>query len=306
MNTINSLENINLEKESVVTIGNFDGLHLGHLELIKKTSDYAKKNNLNSVVFTFSNHPLNYFKSNHIKNIISNEQKIDIINSLGIDIIINIKFDEFMTKIDKYTFVKDILKESLKAKKIIVGHDFTFAKKKEGNVDTLIELSKEFGFCVEVIDEIKINQKRISSTHIRHLIENGNVNEVKSYLGRNYSLDGIVVHARKLGRTIGFPTANMLFDEKILIPKGGIYASKVFIDDKVYFGATNIGFNPTVNGNKLSIETNIINFNEDIYDKRIKVEFLERIRDEKKFNSLDELKNQLKKDIEFVWENYLQ
>ena len=158
---------------------------------------------------------------------------------------------------------------------------------------------------MEVIKPIKIKDIRVSSTYVRELIETGNVYNVKEFLGRNYAIEGEVIHAKKLGRTIGFPTANLSIDDNILIPKNGIYAVKVYLGKREFYGATNIGYNPTVNGEGLSIETNILDFNEDIYGEVIKVEFLERIRDEKKFSSLDELKNQLKQDINFVYENYV-
>lgn len=304
MSTINDIKKI--DEKTIITIGNFDGLHKGHQELIKRSVCYAKNNNLKSVVFTFSNHPINFFKPNSIKNILTNKEKNIILKSFGVDTVINIVFNEEMTKISAYDFVKKILVEKLNVKKIVIGHDFSFGKNKEGNSNTLINLSKEFDFEVEVINEIKISEKRISSTYIRELIINGYVDKIRNYLGRNYSLSGKVIHARKIGRTIGFPTANMEIDENMLIPKNGIYATKVFINDRKFIGATNIGFNPTVNGKKLSVETNILDFDEDIYGEIIKIEFLERIRDEKKFNGIDELKNQLRKDVDFIRNKYIK
>lgn len=306
MEVINDVSLIKNISKSVVTIGNFDGIHNGHRVLIENTVNYAKKHDIKSIVFTFSNHPINYFKPNSIKNILTNDEKLNLFKNMGVDIVLNIKFDDYMTNIEPYFFVRDILYKKLNAKKIIIGYDFRFGKNKQGSHNTLLDLSKEFGFLVDVVDEIEIDKKRISSTYIRTLIEDGRVDEIKKYLGRNYFLSGEVIHARKLGRTIGFPTANIKIQEDILIPKRGIYASKVYIDESVYFGATNIGYNPTVNGDKLSIETNILNFDEDIYTKVIKVEFIERIRDEKKFNSIDELKEQLKKDTSYVENKYLK
>ena len=305
MITIKCIDDIKSISKSVVTIGNFDGLHKGHQVLIKKTVEYAKAKNIKSVVFTFENHPANYFIPNTIKSIISNEQNIKRLKTLGIDYIINIPFNEFMTKISAYNFVKDILVSKLNAQKIRVGYDFNFARNKEGNVSVLNDLSSEFKFELEVIKPIKINNIRVSSTFIRNLILEGKVNEVKEYLGYDYELSGEVIHARKLGRTIGFPTANMKINEELVIPKGGIYATKVFIDDEIFYGATNIGYNPTVNGQGLSIETNILDFNRDIYGKIIKLQFLERIRDEKKFSSIEELKNQLQKDTSYIYKKYI-
>ena len=306
MDTITSIEKIDTIKESVVTIGNFDGIHKGHQVLIEKATEYAKKNNVISTVFTFNNHPVNYFKPNSIKNIITNNDKIKILKTMGVDYIINIPFDEYMTKISGYDFVKDILIDKLGAKKIIVGHDFTFARNKEGNIDLLKELSKKNGFLLEIVNPVKIDDIRISSSYIRKLILDGKVEDARKYLGRNYKLSGEVIHSKKLGRTIGFPTANISIDENIIIPKVGIYATKVYVNGTIYYGATNVGYNPTVNGNKLSIETNILEFNADIYGKIITIEFLERIRDEKKFNGIEELKEQLQKDTKYIYKVYLQ
>lgn len=305
MTIIKSLEKIKNIENSVVTIGNFDGIHKGHIQLIKRTVDQAKKKNFKSVIFTFENHPMRYFRANSIKNLMTNEDKIEMMKSLGIDIIVMIPFDEYMTKISGQDFVNEILLDTLGAKKVIVGHDFTFARNKEGNIKLLKDLSEQYGFELEVVNPIKIDDIRISSTHIRNLISSGDVEKVYKYLGRNYTLSGEVVHARKIGRTIGFPTANIKIDENMVIPKVGIYATKVYIDNKVYYGATNVGYNPTVNGKTLSIETNILEFDDDIYGKNITIEFLQRIRDEKKFNGIEELKNQLQKDTKYVYEKYI-
>ena len=245
MTIIKSLEKIKNIENSVVTIGNFDGIHKGHIQLIKRTVDQAKKKNFKSVIFTFENHPMRYFRANSIKNLMTNEDKIEMMKSLGIDIIVMIPFDEYMTKISGHDFIKEILLDTLGAKKVIVGHDFTFARNKEGNIRLLKDLSEKYGFELEVVNPIKIDDIRISSTHIRNLISSGDVEKVYKYLGRNYTLSGEVVHARKIGRTIGFPTANIRIDENMVIPKVGIYATKVYIDNKIYYGATNIGYNPT-------------------------------------------------------------
>ena len=299
---INEIENIN---RSVVTIGNFDGPHKGHQVLIKKTIEYAKMNNIKSIVFTFENHPANYFAPNTIKNIVTNKEKIKRLKALGADYIVNIPFDEYMTRIPAYDFVKEILVSKLNAQKVIVGYDFSFARNKEGDTNVLRELSSEFGFELEVVKPIKINGQRVSSTLIRNLVLEGRVNEVSEYLGYSYELSGKVIHSKKLGRTIGFPTANIEINEDVVIPKGGIYATRVYVDDEIYYGATNIGYNPTVNGKGLSIETNILDFDRDIYGEVIKLEFLERTRDEKKFSSIEELKNQLEKDTSYIYEKYV-
>ncbi|WP_270939804.1 bifunctional riboflavin kinase/FAD synthetase [Romboutsia lituseburensis] len=305
MNTIKSINEINNKNKSVITIGNFDGLHKGHQVLIRETVDYAKKNNIQSIVFTFENHPANYFIPNSVKNIISEKQKLAILKNMGVDMVISIPFDDYMTKITPNEFVRDILVNKLNIEKLIIGHDFTFARNKEGNTESLQLLSYKYKFNLQVVSPIRINGIRVSSTKIRSLILEGSLDKVRQYLGYNYQLEGRVIHSKKLGRTIGFPTANLESDNNMVIPKNGIYATKVYVEDKTYFGATNVGYNPTVNGKSLSIETNILEFDEDIYGKNIKVEFLERIRDEKKFSSLEELKNQLGKDTNYVFEKYI-
>ena len=300
--SINEIDNIS---KSVVTIGNFDGVHKGHQVLIKKTVKFANENNLKSIVFTFENHPINYFKNKKIKNIITNSEKISKIKKLGVDILIMIPFDSYMTKISPLEFIKEILIDKLDAKKIIVGHDFTFARRKEGNTKILKEMSFKYRFDLEIVNSIDINDIRVSSTHIRQLVDNGDVDKVNNYLGYNFLIKGKIIKGKQLGRTIGFPTANIKINDNLLIPKKGVYVTSVYIDDNIYYGATNIGYNPTVKGESLSIETNILEFSEDIYGKIIKLEFLERIRDEKKFNSIDELKLQLKKDTDYIYKNYI-
>lgn len=305
MDIIKSIWDVNNVEESVVTIGKFDGLHNGHKVLIKKAVESSKKRRIKSVVFTFANHPANYFNNHSVKNIITDKDKMKKLNYLGIDIVVNIPFDEKMTNISADDFARKILKEKLRAKKVIVGHDFTFARNKEGNAKLLKLLGAKYNFKVEVVKPVKINNIRVSSTYIRNLIAEGSVNKVKEYLGRNYQLEGKVIKCKQLGRTIGFPTANMKIENEMLVPKCGIYATKVYLNGKTYFGATNIGYNPTVEGKDLSVETNILDFNEDIYGKTIKLEFLERIRDEKKFYSLEELKSQLKIDIDYIYKKYI-
>ena len=184
-----------------------------------------------------------------------------------------------------------------------MGHDFTFARNKEGDAILLKALGGEYDFDVEIVKPIKINNIRVSSTYIRNLLAQGKVENVKEYLGHNYIVEGKVIGGKQLGRTIGFPTVK--FKENLILPRPGIYATKVYIKDKVYMGATNIGFNPTVRVEKLSIETHILEFSQDIYGETIKIEFLERLRDEKKFDSLDGLKEQLKKDTKKIYEKYI-
>lgn len=302
---INSLNEMKSFDKSVVTIGKFDGIHKGHEVLIEKTVDYSKQEQLTSIVFTFKNSPISYFSNIITREIITEVEKMNKLKLLGVDVVVDIPFNKDMAEISAEDFVKQILVDKLGAKKLIIGHDFAFARKREGTPPILKILGKKYGFDVEVIEPVVINNIRVSSTHVKDLIYAGRVDEIKNYLGRNYTIEGTVIHAKQLGRTLGFPTANLRLQENLIIPKRGIYATKVYIGNEVYVGATNIGYNPTVDGEKMSVETNILEFDKDIYGKTIKLEFLERIRDEKKFKDLNELKIQLKMDTNYIYKKYI-
>lgn len=302
---INSLNEIQKIDKSVITIGKFDGIHKGHEVLIKKAVNYSKQEKLTSIVFTFKNSPISYLSNIVTREIITETEKMNKLESLGVDIVIDIPFDKNMAEILAQDFVKEILVNKLGAKKLIIGHDFVFAKNRQGTPSVLKILGKKYGFDVEVINPVIINNIRVSSTYVKDLIYAGRVDEIENYLGRNYTIEGMVIHAKQVGRTLGFPTANIQLQENMIIPKRGIYATKVYIEKEVYIGATNIGYNPTVNGEKISVETNILKFDKDIYGKTIKLEFLERIRDEKKFKDLNELKIQLKMDTNYIYKRYI-
>lgn len=306
MLVFNSIDEIDISCDTCVTIGNFDGVHKGHQTLMKKAIEYSKLNNLKSVVFTFANHPVNYFKPGYVKNIITYDEKKKLLEDLGVDVLVNIPFGVEMTEISAENYVQNILIDKLHVKKLIVGHDFTFARKREGNVDVLKKLSIEKGFELEIVTPVLIDGKRVSSTDIRAMIAEGDVSGAEKLLGRYFAVEGIVIRARQIGRTIGFPTANLDVDKNMVVPQKGIYATIAKIDDRVFCGATSIGTNPTVNGKGLSIETYILDFDEDIYDKRLRIEFVERMRDEIKFDNVEGLKEQLTKDVEYVRKNYVK
>ena len=307
MTVVNSLNQIKDIKDSVVTIGNFDGVHIGHQYLIKTAVQEAKKLNTKSIAFTFSNHPVNYFKPNSIKYVTTNKDKIELIKRYGIDIVVNIPFNMDILGVSAEEYIKNILVDKLKVKKIIIGHDFTFARNKEGTVEVLKNLSKKYNFDVIVVPPIEVENIRVSSTYIRKLLENGEVCNIEKFLGRTYNICGEVVPCRQLGRTIGFPTANTNISKDLMLPKVGIYHTKVRIGSTYYDGATNVGYNPTVENKGFSVETYILDFDQDIYNEIICIYFIERIRDEVKFNSLNELKNQLQKDVNYIYsKRYLQ
>lgn len=301
MTVVNSLNQLKDIKDSVVTIGNFDGVHVGHQYLIKTAVEEAKKINTKSVAFTFSNHPVNYFKPNSIKYITTNETKVEVIKSFGIDMVVNIPFNMDILGVSAEEYIKNILVDKLRVKKIVIGHDFTFAKNKEGTVEVLKNLSKKYNFDVIVVPPIEVDNIRVSSTYIRNLLKSGEVYNIEKFLGRTYSICGEVVPCRQLGRTIGFPTANTNISKDLMLPKEGIYHTKVKVGNRYFDGATNVGYNPTVENKGFSVETFILDFNENIYNQTICIYFIERIRDEVKFSSLDELKNQLKKDVDYVY-----
>lgn len=306
MNVFNKIEDIEISSNTCITIGNFDGVHKGHQTLMKKAVEYSKKNNLKSVVFTFSNHPVNFFKPGYVKNIISSKEKENIIKELGVDIYVNIEFNRDMTEISAEDYIKNILIGKLNAKKIIVGHDFSFARRKEGNPEILEKYGKIFGFDVEVVMPVLLEGKRISSTDIRNFIANGDVISADNLLGRYYAVEGEVVKARQIGRTIGFPTANIKYDKSMIIPQNGIYATLAIIKDRVYCGATSVGTNPTVQGRGITIETFILDFDEMIYGENLRIEFVERMRSEIKFDSKEDLRQQLIKDESYVRNNYVK
>lgn len=306
MLVFNNIDEIDISCDTCVTIGNFDGVHKGHQTLMKKAIEYSKLNNLKSVVFTFANHPVNYFKPGYVKNIITYDEKKTLLEDLGIDVLVNIPFGVEMTEISAEDYVQNILIDKLHVKKLIVGHDFTFARKREGNVEVLKKLSTEKGFELEIVTPVLVDGKRVSSTDIRAMIAEGDVSGAEKLLGRYFAVEGIVIRARQIGRTIGFPTANLDVDKNMVIPQKGIYATIAKIDNRVFCGATSIGTNPTVNGKGLSIETYILDFDEDIYDQRLRIEFVERMRDEIKFDSVEGLKEQLTEDVEYVRKNYVR
>lgn len=295
-----NIDDINISFDTCITIGNFDGVHRGHQTLIKNTVDFAKERGLKSVVFTFSNHPVNYFRPNSVKNIVTVEEKREIIKELGVDVFVSIPFDSSMTEISTHDYVKNILIDKIHAKHLVIGHDFRFARNREGNPLVLKEISSKYGCSVEVVDPVKLNDRRISSTDIRKYISEGNMVEANYLLGRNYFMEGEVIYGRQIGRKLGFRTANIYICPDSLVPGIGIYSSYVTLDDKKYLGATSVGTNPTVNGTKLSLEVHILDFDKDIYGKEIKIEFVEKIRDEEVFASLEELKEQLALDVENV------
>lgn len=284
---------------SVVALGKFEGLHQGHMLLINKVTSLSNESGYKSVVFTIN---INRKQRINLPN-----ERFALLENAGVDIAAECDFSEEFASISYDKFIKNILIDKLHAKYVVVGEDFQFGYKRLGTVSNLKEYGNKFGFEVISFDKMKYNNEIISSSAIRELISNGMVDDVHGMLGRYYSVTGTVLYGKQLGRTIGFPTANISVDSGKLLPKFGVYQTKVQIDGKYYKGMTNIGNNPTVDdSDNIFIETHIIDYDGDLYDKEITLEFVKYIRDEKKFSGIEELKNQLNKDKETIMNSIVE
>jgi len=300
MKIYKSIDEYNESKNSVVTIGTFDGIHKGHQKIFNKVINASKQTNLSSVVLTFFPHPriiLN--KYNDIKMIDTLDEKIDLLEKIGIDHLVIHPFDKKFSLLSADQFIKEYLVDKLKLKHIIIGYDHRFGKGREASVTDLKEYSREFNFVVDEINAQEIEKIAISSTKIRKSINEGDLKTTKIYLGRFFSITGKVVRGDGLGKQINYPTANILIKEDYkIIPKDGVYYINTTVDNKLYNGMMNIGHRPTIGTKEKSIEVNLFNFDRDIYDKIISIDVVEKIRDEKKFSSIEALKAQLAKDEE--------
>ena len=301
MKIYRSIEDYNEDKRSVVTIGTFDGIHLGHQEILSRLIKSSKNKDLNSVVLTFFPHPriiLN--KYNEVKMIDTLDEKIIHLNEIGIDSLIIHPFDRNFSLLSANQFIKDFLVDKLKIKHIIIGYDHRFGKGREASVTDLKNYANDYDFTVEEIKAQEIEKITVSSTKIRNSINQGDIKTTEKYLGRYFNLTGKVVKGDGLGKKINYPTANIFIKETYkIIPKDGVYLVETIIKDKLFNGMMNIGHRPTIGTKNKSIEVHLFNFNEDIYGKVISIKMISKIRDEKKFSSIQALKEQLVKD-----ENY--
>jgi riboflavin kinase/FMN adenylyltransferase len=303
MNIIEDIEKIDHPyKNAVITIGNFDGVHIGHQALFHQVLEKVRALQGTSIVMTFEPHPARVLKqNNHPPLITLYEQKIELIEKAGIDILICIHFTRKFASIPAKEFIEKILVDRIGMKAIVVGEDYTFGKNREGNLDLLKTYGKRIGFEVIVVRKIQISnnsEDKISSTRIRELISDGKVAESQKLLGRHYQIRGTVMTGRdRGGRLLGFPTANInLYDE--LSPKTGVYAVTVECKGSKYKGVANIGYSPTFDDRIFTVEAHLLDFNDDIYGQKIRVNFIKRLRDEKKFLNISELSKQIKKDID--------
>ncbi len=307
MEIIKGIENLKRPfRNPVVTLGNFDGVHLGHQQIFKRVNEEASKIDGEGVVITFEPHPLKVLAPKKFLPLLTPfRKKMLLIEKSGIDNVLCINFSLVFSELSPSDFIQDILVEKVKVKKVIVGYNYHFGKGQKGDVQTLKEAGKTFHFEVDIVDALKVGQKIVSSSTIRGLIQNGEVEEASKLLGRDYPIIGNVVKGAKRGQTLGFPTANLEISDE-LYPKAGVYAVEVEWRKQRFHGLANVGWNPTflpeqtVKGTPISLEVYILNFNQDIYGEEIQVDFKRRIRDEVRFDSPSQLIYQIQKDIEWA------
>lgn len=298
MKVFNSIQSFKCDKKTIATIGTFDGVHIGHRKILDKLVKAATGSNYESLLLTFFPHPRMIVQPEaDIKLLNTIDEKRELLEQIGLDNLIIHPFDYDFSNLEAEEFVKTVLVDRFNIQKIIIGYDHRFGKNRSANIDDLIRFGKIFNFEVEQIEVKELDDVSISSTKIRKALEEGNIKLANNYLGYNYSIGGKVIFGKQLGRTIGYPTANISIAEPYkLIPKIGVYAVTSIIKGEKYFGMMNIGFNPTVDGKAMTIEMNLFDFDQDIYGEFIQIEIHQRIRDEQKFGSLKELQNQLQKD----------
>ena len=285
-------------KPTVITIGTFDGVHLGHQKIINKVVETARRENFLATIFTFFPHPRMIVQhDNSLKLIHTLSEKKEALKALGVDLLIVQPFNEEFANLTAEDFVHKLLVERLNAKKVIIGYDHRFGKGRTADIKDMERFGEQYGFAVEEIPVEEINEVSVSSTAIRNALLSGKMDIAERYLAAPYSLTGTVVHGMKLGRSIGYPTANIVVDDKYkLIPKDGVYAVYSLINQQKVYGMMSIGKNPTIEGKGSSIEVHFFDFNSDIYDQQITIYFIKYLREEQKFDSIELLKQQIAND----------
>lgn len=297
--------NIEQSAPTAVTIGNFDGLHMGHRALINLTKEFAKEENLKSVVFTFNPHPMFLLKNKvHSALVMAPEEKKYIIESLGVDVYIEYPFDMEFASTEPEKFANELIFDKLNCKVLVVGENYRFGKKQSGNYELLKELGEKRGVKVIYVPSVLYEDERVSSTRIRNCLVDKDLELANTLLTVPYFIQGEVMQGKKLGRTIGFPTINIVADPVKLFPPNGVYATKTIYNGKVYSGVTNIGINPTVNGKFKVIETYLFDFHQMVYGETLRTHFFKWIRDEKKFPSVEDLRQQMERDAETAKEYF--
>jgi riboflavin kinase/FMN adenylyltransferase len=287
------------EYDGILSLGNFDGIHLGHQHILKKNVADARRMNMKSYVLTFAQHPAEVLSYKIIHNLSSPEKKYQLFEQLGINAWFCIPFDLAFSKMKPEAFIK-YLRSYISVKKIIVGANYFFGANKSGSTETLCKLGKKYGFEIEIVRPLTYNGHIISSSFIRESIKTGHIERANHLIGRTYSISGTVVSGNSIGRTIGFPTANIAVNN-MCIPRSGVYFVYIILEGKKYRGIANIGYKPTVSDHEpLTIEVHILEFDENIYQKKLSVFFIKRLRDEKKFDSIDTLKQKISDDINSI------
>lgn len=304
MNEYSSAANYKNTKASVVTIGTFDGVHIGHRAIVKRLVNTAKKEDLDSVVLTFFPHPRMVLqKDSNIKLINTIGERKALLEQTGLDHLIVHPFTEAFSRLTALEFVRDILVNKLLVKKIVIGYDHRFGRNRNANIEDLKEFGETYGFEVEEISAQELDDVAVSSTKIRKALDHGDIATANNYLGYPFMISGTVVKGKAIGRTIQYPTANLDLEEGYkLIPKNGVYIVKAKLDNKTVFGCTSIGTNPTVGGTQRTIETFFLDFSGDLYDQKIHLEFVTHIRNEATFDSLENLKKAIHDDEVFARE----
>jgi len=297
---IDKFNTFSVNGRTVVTIGTFDGVHLGHQKIIERLKTIAKEKRLKSVILTFFPHPRMVLQSGvDIKLLNTIEERQDILSRLGVDYLVIKKFTKDFAKLSAEHYVKEFLVDGLNAKYIIVGYDHRFGKNRRADIKDLKAFGEQFDFEVEEISVKDVEEVAVSSTKIRRALNMGDIKTANAFLGYNYFLTGTVIEGKQIGKQIGFPTANIHIKENYkLIPKNSVYVVRSLIENVPFFGMMNIGTNPTVDGKEQSIEVHFFNLDRDLYNKKIKIELLGRLRNERKFKSLESLRSQLKIDKE--------
>ena len=286
------------EKNAWLTIGVFDGIHRGHREIIRKLTTDAHANDAPAVLLTFDPHPASVLSGQEIKCLTTPDERAELLAGLGVDIVITQRFTRELSTATAFEYMSQ-LKRTLNLKHLLIGYDFALGKGREGNANRLKEIGNELGYSVEVIHALSDESGVISSTEIRKLVATGNVTEAAKLLGYNYSLSGEIIYGAGRGRTINFPTANIDYPKQKATPINGIYACWAYLGNEKFMAATNIGFNPTFTPERQtpSLEAYLLDFDRNIYGQQLKVEFVARIRDELKFNSVEELIEKIHEDV---------
>ena len=304
---INITSNFNIPSVNLA-IGNFDGIHIGHQKIIQKLVNESNKMNIQSAILDFNPHPRQFFTKNYDDfNVVTEKTKIELLDQLNVDYYITLKFDSTLASLSANEFIENFLSKKLKINNLTVGYDFKFGKNRKGNVELLKNQSLIHNFTVNVIEQVKLKETSeiYSSSVIREYIQEGDFEKVKLCLGRNWSMEGVVVPGKKRASKMNFPTANII-PPNLIHPKKGVYVVKILFKGAYINGIANFGVRPTVDGEKLLLEVHLFDFNSNLYGKDLTVEFLTFIRDEAKFKNFDELKKQIHKDIQVAKDYHLR